>query len=129
MIMIFCNYLEKWPEGGCEQLTEADISTGSIAGAGCCPIGVMAGILLRSVVCLRWRLVRASFPRVCEWLGRKLPEYLEAGVLVPVELELEGGLGDRSSSYRAVMELLKAMSLERSKVHQYHDEHRSRKWG
>lgn len=46
----------------------------------------------------------------------KLPEYRE-GVVVPVEVELEGGLGDRNSSYRAVIGLLKAMMLQAKEVH------------
>ena len=67
-----------------------------MVGVGCCPIGVMAGILLRSVVCLRCTLARVS-PNDWEWLCIKLPEYRD-GVVVPVVAELDGGFGDLSSS-------------------------------
>lgn len=56
----------------------------------------MAGILLRSVVCLRCTLARVS-PNDWEWLCIKLPEYRD-GVVVPVVAELDGGFGDLSSS-------------------------------
>lgn len=38
---------------------------------------------------------------------------------MPVLFELEGGLGDRSSSYRAVMELLNAMILQSNALCQH----------
>lgn len=47
-------------EGGSDELTVDDISIGSSACPGCCPIGVNVDILLKSVVKRRCRLARES---------------------------------------------------------------------
>lgn len=71
-------------------------------------MGVRLGILLRSVVKRRWRLARLSLAD-WEWLGMKLPLYLD-GVVYPLEDSLpavvEGRLRERSPSRRVVIGLL-----------------------